>query len=59
MIKKITIEDNTVYLCNEVYFTSKIEGANTTIKRTIEIYNGEAINLKNYKSEEMIKNKNN
>lgn len=56
MIEKITIEDNTVELCNEVYFTSKIEGANTTIKRTIEIHNGSAINIKNYKSEQMIKN---
>ena len=56
MIKKITIEDNTVELCNEVYFTSKIEGANTTIKRTIEIHNGSAIKIKKYKSEQMIKN---
>lgn len=56
MIEKIIIEDNIVELCNEVYFTSKIEGANTTIKRTIEIHNGSAINIKNYKSEQMIKN---
>ena len=56
MIKSITTEDNITEVCNEVYFTSKIEGANTTISRTIDIHNGSAINMKNYKSEQMIKN---
>ena len=55
-INDIKIENHKISLCNEVYFTSKIEGAHTTIARTIAIHDGSPINLNNEKSERMIKN---
>ena len=49
LYNKIKVVDNEIELCNEVYFTSKIEGANTTLKRTIEMHNGTKIcNLGSY-----------
>lgn len=51
----IRVCDTKTALCNEVFYTSKIEGANTTIKRTQQIHDGEFINLDNAFSEYMIK----
>ena len=51
---KLKVVDNPISLCNEVYFTSKIEGANTTLQRTFEIYNGKPIAEYDF-SENMIK----
>lgn len=42
-------------LCNEIYFTTKIEGAKTTYERTVEIHNGKKINNNDF-SESMVKN---
>lgn len=55
-ICSISIADHKVSLCNEVYFTSKIEGAHTTIARTIAIHDGAPIDPNNEQSERMIKN---
>ena len=52
----LKIEDVEKSFCGEVYFTNKIEGANTTIARTIAIHNGSPLDKNNYKSEKMIKN---
>ena len=52
---QIKIEDTETILETEVYYTSKIEGANTTLKRTSEIHNGLPININNEYSESMIK----
>ena len=53
--KEISIENTEVVLETEVYYTSKIEGAKTTIKRTQEIHNGSPISTDNEFSESMIK----
>ena len=53
---KLRIEDTVVSLEDEVYYTSKIEGAKTTRVRTTQIHNGEYLDFKNYKSEKMVQN---
>lgn len=55
LYSKVKVQEHSVMLCNEVYFTSKIEGANTTIQRTQQIHNGEFIDYSNAFSEYMIK----
>ena len=50
----IKVIDHSIMLCNEVYFTTKIEGAKTTISRTIEIHNGKPVDHSNYFSEMMV-----
>ena len=52
---KIKIENTKTILETEVFYTSKIEGANTTLKRTGEIHNGSKIDFNNKYSESMIK----
>ena len=52
---QLKVVDYTVSLCNEVFFTSKIEGADTTLLRTQQIYNGEFLDINNLFSESMIK----
>lgn len=53
---EIILCDTDVVLEDEVFHTSKIEGAKTTRIRTTEIHNGAALNKDNEKSERMIKN---
>lgn len=53
---EIEITDTTVALENEVFYTAKIEGANTTRIRTSELHNGAPVNPNNKKSELMVKN---
>lgn len=55
-IKDLHIIDHEAQIENEVYYTAKIEGANTTIARTNAIHNGAKIDNRNYKSEKMVKN---
>lgn len=52
---KINTTDHSIFVCGEVYFTTKIEGANTTYRRTIEIHNGKEITPGDF-SEQMVKN---
>ncbi len=52
---KLKVVDNEVSLCNEVFYTSKIEGAVTTLVRTQQIHDGELIDVNNAFSEYMIK----
>lgn len=52
---KISITNTETVLETEVYYTSKIEGAKTTRKRTFEIHNGSPISEDNKFSEAMIK----
>lgn len=52
---KLKVTDHKVSLCNEVFYTSKIEGADTTIVRTQQIHDGEFIDYNNAFSEYMIK----
>ena len=54
LYKQIKTQDHEVKVYNEVYFTSKIEGANTTIARTSKIHDGADIDPNNYFSEKMI-----
>lgn len=54
-IHKIKTEDYEKEFCGEIYYTNKIEGANTTIAKTIAIHNGAPIDKSN-NSERMIKN---
>lgn len=54
LYSKVAVEDNEVVLCNEVYYTSKIEGSNTTYKRTCDIHDGKPIDHDNYFSEMMV-----
>lgn len=43
IVSTIKIKDTETTLETEVYYTSKIEGANTTLKRTQQIHNGSSI----------------
>lgn len=57
--KKVNIVDTEVILCKEVYYTSKIEGAKTTLARTFEIHNGAQLNTSDSDTEfyeRMVKN---
>lgn len=53
LYQALRTEDHEVTLCNEVYFTSKIEGANTTIKHTQEIHDGKLVDRSSF-SEMMV-----
>lgn len=55
LYNSIRIENNEVMLCNEVFYTSKIEGANTTIVRTQQIHDGNPLDESNFFSESMVK----
>lgn len=55
LYSKLRVTEHTISLCNEVFFTSKIEGAQTTLIRTQQIHDGEFIDLSNEFSERMIK----
>ncbi len=55
-IQRINIVDTDVILENEVFHTSKIEGAKTTRVRTSELHNGAPINDSNAFSEAMVLN---
>lgn len=52
----IKLSDTEVTLEDEVFYTTKIEGAKTTRIRTTEIHNGSTIDHSNYKSERMVLN---
>lgn len=54
LYSKLRTVDTKVDVCGEVYFTSKIEGANTTIARTQQIHDGAEINPDNSFSEYMV-----
>ena len=54
--KKISVIDTTLSIEDEIYYTSKIEGAKTTRERTSEIHNGASIDKNNEYSERMVKN---
>ena len=54
--KKISVIDTTLSIEDEIYYTSKIEGAKTTRERTSEIHNGASIDKNNEYSEHMVKN---
>ena len=54
MYPQISIEDNDVELCNEIFHTSKIEGANTTYKRTQQLHDGHPVDEDNYFSDMMV-----
>ena len=54
LYKFITIENNETTICNEIFYTSKIEGAKTTYKRTQEIHDGKPVELDNYFSDMMV-----
>lgn len=56
MCSMVKIADTKTILEDEVYYTSKIEGANTTRKRTQELHNGALIDKNNEYSERMVKN---
>lgn len=52
---KIRVTDHKVEICNEVYYTSKIEGSHTTIARTMELHDGSPVDKGDYFSEMMVK----
>lgn len=54
--ERIPLVDTRVILENEVYYTSKIEGAKTSLVRTAAIHNGAQIDKNNAYSEIMVKN---
>lgn len=53
---QIQLEDTETIICDEVYYTSKIEGCHTTRLRTFEIHNGSPIKEDDKYHELMIKN---
>ena len=56
MSRLIRIEDTTTAVEDEIFYTTKIEGAKTTRKRTSEIHNGAKLDKNNEYSERMVKN---
>lgn len=56
MSSMLKIENTETVLGDEIFYTTKIEGANTTRKRTFEIHNDAKINKDNEYSERMVKN---
>ena len=52
---KIKIENHKVEECNEIYYTTKIEGCHITYARTVEIHDGKPIDKNDYFNEMMIK----
>lgn len=55
MLNAIRIENTETMLDNEVFYTTKLEGANTTIVRTSQIHNGAPIREDDF-SEKMVRN---
>lgn len=55
LYKELCVVDSVVALCNEVFYTSKIEGAKSTLFATQEIHDGRPIDRDNFYSESMIK----
>lgn len=55
LYKELRVVDSVVSLCNEVFYTSKIEGAKSTLLATKEIHDGRPISRDNFYSESMIK----
>lgn len=53
---KIRVSDYKMSVCNEVFYTMKIEGAKTTLARTYEIHNGSPVQNCNKESEQMVLN---
>lgn len=53
--KEVRVENTEVVLETEVFYTSKIEGAKTTRRRTSEIHNGSPVQEDNKFSESMVK----
>lgn len=56
LMNAIRVQESQVEICNETFYTTRIEGARTTKKRTYEIHNGIAIKPDNFESEKMVKN---
>lgn len=54
LYSKLQVVNNSVNICNEVFYTSKIEGAQTTLVRTQQLHDGEYINANNAFSEYMV-----
>lgn len=50
----IKIIDHEIVFCNEVFSTSKIEGADTTLLRTQELHDGAKVDQSNYFSDMMV-----
>ena len=58
-IKQIRTVDHEDSICDEIYYTTKIEGANTPIARTQDIHNGAALASRDdsrWYSEKMVQN---
>lgn len=53
---KIRVSDYKTSVCNEIFYTMKIEGAKTTLARTYEIHNGSPVKNDNKESEQMVLN---
>lgn len=56
LYEAIQVRDTETVICDEIYYTTKIEGAHTTRKRTHEIHNGDKLDNNNYTSEKMVQN---
>lgn len=54
--KQVPIEETSLAIVDEVFYTTKIEGATTTRLRTSQIHEGKELDENNYKSERMVLN---
>lgn len=54
MYDQIIVENHETQVCDEIFYTTKIEGAKTTKKRTMELHNGAKVDHNNYFSEMMV-----
>ena len=58
-INKIALQNHEISICNEIFYTTKIEGAHTTIARTQQIHNGAPLasrQSEDWVSEKMVQN---
>ena len=50
------VADSETVICDEIFYTTKIEGSHTTRKRTQEIHDGSKLDYADYTSEKMVQN---
>lgn len=56
LCEALRVQEHRVEICNEAFYTTRIEGAKTTRQRTAAIHDGSTVDPNNFKSEKMVLN---
>lgn len=56
LCEALRAQEHRVEICNEAFYTTRIEGAKTTRQRTAAIHDGSTVDPNNFKSEKMVLN---